>query len=89
MPDSALAEGAAGNVDPAAAPFHQADRVLGIPVEAAPRAGVLKPLYLARRMAVGVRRLAQGLIMAVMTTAKGDIKNKGFYISKNREMDSI
>ena len=76
-------------MDPAAAPFHQADRVLGAPVETAPGAGVLKPLHLTGRMTISVRRLAQGLVVAMMTTTKGDITNKGFYISKDRKMDSI
>ena len=76
-------------MDPAAATFHQADRVFRTPVKAATGAGVLEPLHFHSRVAVRVRGLHQCLIMAVMTTAKGDITNQGFYISKDRKMDSI
>ena len=85
MPKLALAEGAVGDVNPATAAFHQADRVQGAPVEAAPGAGVLEPLDFAGRVAVAVRRLTQGLVMAVVTTTKGDIKTQWFYISKDRK----
>ena len=76
-------------MDPAAATFHQANRVKRIPVKAATGTGVaLEPLHFHSRVAVRVRWLRQTLIVAVMTTTKKDITNQGFYISKDRKMDS-
>ena len=75
---------------PAAAPLHQANSMQWGPVEAAPGPGVLKPHHLDCAVTLSRGGLFQCLVMAVVTTAKGDIKkDNGFTSQRTRKWTQI